>query len=166
MAEVLFYHLENKPLEIVLPELLEKCVEREWQVYIQCADKLSAQAIDKQLWSYKAESFLPHGLDDAPQAQRRNFDKDEFAKLQPILIGTEPHNPNAASVRFLLAGSDIEADEIAAYQRLIIMFDGTNEDAVGVARAQWKKYKALPENVVSTQTYWQQDMSGRWEKKA
>ncbi|KFL26848.1 DNA polymerase III subunit chi, partial [Devosia sp. 17-2-E-8] len=31
MPDVLFYHLENQPLEKVLPLLLEKTVERGWR---------------------------------------------------------------------------------------------------------------------------------------
>ncbi|MBL1421376.1 MAG: DNA polymerase III subunit chi [Alphaproteobacteria bacterium] len=166
MTEVLFYHLEHKPLDVVLPELLEKCFERDWKVYIQCQNKTSAQKIDKQLWSYKADSFLPHGLDDAPQGQRKNFSKEEYAQLQPILIGAEAHNPNSSSVRFLLEGSDVESDDIAQYQRVIVMFDGASEDAVATARQQWKKFKALPADILSAITYWQQGASGRWEKMA
>lgn len=166
MTEVLFYHLESKPLDLVLPELLEKCYERDWKTYIQCADKMMAQNIDKLLWSYNPDGFVPHGLDDAPQAQRQNFDKQQYSALQPILIGTQAHNPNAATVRFLLAGSDMPADEISNYQRIIVMFDGTNEQAVKTARNQWKTYKSLPAEAISAITYWQQDMAGKWQKKA
>lgn len=165
-TEILFYHLEHKPLEVVLPELLEKCFERDWKVYIQCQNKALTQKIDKDLWAYKAEGFLPHGLDDAPQAQRKNFKKEEFAALQPILIGAEAHNPNEASVRFLLEGSDVEASELSQYQRIIVMFDGADEQSVTTARTQWKKFKALPANVLSAITYWQQGASGKWEKMA
>lgn len=166
MTEILFYHLEHKPIEVVLPELLEKCYERDWKVYIQCQDKQSAQKIDKQLWSYKSDSFLPHGIDDAPQSMRKNFDKQEFARLQPILIGCNDNNPNDASIRFLIDGSDIEAAEIKQYQRLIIMFDGANEQSVNKARKQWKTLKSLPDSILSAITYWQQNAAGKWEKKA
>ncbi|MCJ8322677.1 MAG: DNA polymerase III subunit chi [Rhizobiales bacterium] len=166
MTEVSFYHLETKPLDLVLPELIEKCYERDWKTYIQCADKVMAQHIDKLLWSFKPDSFVPHGLDEAPQAQRKNFDKQQYAAQQPILIGTQAHNPNGASVRFLLAGCDIVADDISNYQRIIVMFDGTDESAVNAARDQWKTYKSLPANAISAITYWQQDMAGKWQKKA
>ena len=36
MAEVLFYHLEVRPLESVLPQLLEKTLERDWRA--ECAE--------------------------------------------------------------------------------------------------------------------------------
>ena len=35
MTEVLFYHLQSQPLERVLPELLEKCLERKWRAVVQ-----------------------------------------------------------------------------------------------------------------------------------
>ncbi len=164
MTEVLFYHLEHKPLEIVLPELLEKCYERNWRVYVQCKNKALAQNIDKNLWSYKVDSFLPHGLDDAPKAMRKNFEAEEFAALQPILIGTKPNNPNNSSIRFLLEGCDIAVEELPNYKRIIIMFDGLNEDNVTQARKQWKAFNAIKD--LSSITYWQQDEMGKWQKKA
>ena len=39
MTEVLFYHLENQPVERVLPPLLEKSLERGWRVVVQAASE-------------------------------------------------------------------------------------------------------------------------------
>ena len=49
----------------------------------------------------------------------------------------------------------------ASYARAISIFDGTNEDELVLARAQWKELKerGFPA------TYWQQGENGRWEKK-
>ena len=38
MTEVLFYHLERQPLERVLPNLLERTLERGWRAVVQCGD--------------------------------------------------------------------------------------------------------------------------------
>ena len=35
MAEILFYHLQNQPLEAVLPTLLQKTLERGWRAVVQ-----------------------------------------------------------------------------------------------------------------------------------
>jgi DNA polymerase-3 subunit chi len=37
MTEVLFYHLQRRPLESALPQLLEKSLERGWRVIVQAA---------------------------------------------------------------------------------------------------------------------------------
>ena len=71
MTEILFYHLEHRPLERVLPELLEKCLERGWRAVVQTAEQERLEALDTQLWTYRDIAFLPHGTaaDGAPERQ-------------------------------------------------------------------------------------------------
>ncbi len=83
-------------------------------------------------------------------------------------IAVEPHkivnpkddNPNKANIRFLVDGAEI--DDLAAYERVIIMFDGHDSDAVTQARSFWKRLKEQSHDL----TYWQQGDGGRWQKKA
>jgi DNA polymerase-3 subunit chi len=70
-------------------------------------------------------------------------------------------NPNAAQVRFLIDGAPMPA-ESAAYERIVLVFDGDDEVAVQGARAQWADIKARG----LAATYWQPDESGRWQQKA
>jgi DNA polymerase-3 subunit chi len=42
------------------------------------------------------------------------------------------------------------------------MFDGRDADAVARARSEWQTAKEKGHDV----SYWQQDESGRWQKKA
>ena len=89
MAEVLFYHLETRPLEAVMPLLLEKTLERGWRAVVEVGSRERAEAIDAHLWTWRDDSFLPHGLAG-----------EETDPLQPILITTGQENPNGAAVRF------------------------------------------------------------------
>jgi DNA polymerase IIIc chi subunit len=73
-------------------------------------------------------------------------------ELKPTLI---------PAVLFLVEGASVP-DDAAAYQRLVLLFDGNDEDALAAARADWKRVKAAGHEA----TYWQQDTRGRWEKKA
>ncbi|MEP0520940.1 MAG: DNA polymerase III subunit chi [Hyphomicrobiales bacterium] len=149
MAEVLFYHLQAQPLDEVLPGLLERSLGRGWRVAVQSGvgDKLSD--LDTLLWSYRDDSFLPHGTSG-----------DEFSDQQPILLMVEPDNRNAADVRFLIHDAALPDD--LSYERVVLMFDGTDEIAVGNARQHWKTLKTGDHDL----TYWQQNDAGRWEKKA
>ena len=70
-------------------------------------------------------------------------------------------NPNAASIRFLVEGAPLP-ENAADYQRIVILFDGTDQDALLFAREQWRGAKASGHAA----TYWQQDDGGRWQKKA
>jgi DNA polymerase III subunit chi len=147
-TEVLFYHLERQPLETVLPTLVEKTVDRGWRAVIQAGDQERVQALNTLLWTYKPESFLPHGAKaDGPPAE------------QPVYLTHESDNPNGANVRFLVDGA--APSEFTGYDRIVLMFDGRDPDALAQARTHWKSAKASG----ATLTYWQQNGDGRWEKK-
>ncbi|MFN6943245.1 MAG: DNA polymerase III subunit chi, partial [Parvibaculum sp.] len=60
MTEVLFYHLQNVPLEKVLPQLLEKSLERGWRAIVRAGGPERLEAINSLLWTYSDDSFLPH----------------------------------------------------------------------------------------------------------
>lgn len=148
-TEVLFYHLEHQPLERVLPSLLERTLERGWRAVVQASSDERLEALDAMLWTYRDDSFLPHGTSRAgPPA------------LQPIFLTTRDETPNDAGVRFLVDGA--ETTEFTRFTRVVHLFDGHDPDAVAHARAQWKAAKAAGCAV----TYWQQGETGRWEKKA
>jgi len=149
MTEILFYHLQHQPLERVLPALLEKSRERGWRVVVQTSSEERVEALDAHLWTFRDDSFLPHGTARDPQARE-----------QPILLTVNDDNPNDAEVRFLIDGAPMPADAVA-YQRLVLIFDGEDPDAVTAARTRWGEAKAQGFDV----TYWQPDDDGRWQRK-
>src|SRR6185437_13219416 len=148
MADVLFYHLENQPLERVIPILLEKTLERGWRAVVEVGSQQRAEALDATLWTYRDDSFLGHGLAGAG---------DEAE--QPVLITTGPDNGNNAEVRFFTDRAVPQTAE--GYTRIVYLFSGHDPDAVTEARAAWRALRDGNEV-----TYWQQDESGRWAKKA
>lgn len=149
MTEVLFYHLQGQSLEGVLPSLLERSLRRGWRVVVQGLSEERIDALDAHLWTYRDDSFLPHGTwrEGEPAAQ-------------PILLTVEGHNPNAATVRFLIEGAEMPSDS-TGYERVVLIFDGEDEDAVAAARRRWSDAKAAGYEV----TYWQPDAQGRWQRK-
>lgn len=149
LAEILFYHLTESKLEDALPPLLEKSVERGWKVTVQTADPARCDALDTHLWTYRDDSFLPHGTDVI-----------EGAEGQPVLITSQDGNINGATVRFLVDGA--QAPQALDYDRVVFVFDGHNQEQLEGARLQWKKLKTEGHKL----TYWQQTNEGRWEKKA
>jgi DNA polymerase-3 subunit chi len=58
-------------------------------------------------------------------------------------------------------GADVAAAEVQAMERVCVIFDGHDRDAVQLARGQWK---ALTQAGCAAQ-YWAQD-SGQWAMKA
>jgi DNA polymerase III subunit chi len=149
VTEVLFYHLERQPLDRVLPSLLEKTLERGWKAVVRSGSEQRLEALDLGLWTYREESFLPHGTK-----------KDGHAELQPIYLTTGEEVPNDAGVLFLVDGAD--TSKFDGFVRIVHMLDGQDDEALALARQQWKAAKAAGCSV----TYWQQNHQGRWEKKA
>jgi len=147
MTEVLFYHLERRPLERVLPQLLSKCLERGWRAVVETSSEERAEALSATLWTYTEESFLPHGTD-----------RDGNADLQPVWIGPGPGTPNEANVRFLVDGAS--QAPFGDFERIVYLFDGRDEEAVAAARLQWKDLQAAGHDV----TYWRENEKGQWQK--
>lgn len=150
MTEVLFYHLQRQPLEAVLPTLLERSLDRGWRVAVQGTSADRLEALDDRLWTYRDDSFLPHALDGG-----------EDAAEEAVLLTLAQANSNGATVRFLVDGADLP-EETEGYERIVILFDGNDDEALARARSQWKTVKSRGLGA----TYWQQDDGGRWEKKA
>ena len=148
-CEVWFYHLERTSLDQALPELLEKTLARGWKALVRAGSRERVDHLDGWLWSYRDDSFLPHGRDDEPLADR-----------QPVLITLGMENPNSADALFLIDGA--EPGDVSAYQRCVLLFDGRDEAALAQARGRWKTFKAQGLPV----SYWRQGESGGWRKEA
>lgn len=146
--EIFFYHLEQSRLEKVIPQLLEKTLERGWKAVIETVSPERAEALDETLWTYRDDSFLPHSVASG-----------ETGAEDQIVITNSADNPNSADVRFYVDRA--VPSGAGDYVRLVYLFDGHDPDAVVEARQAWK---ALTEG--NQVTYWQQDGQGRWDKKA
>ena len=147
-CEVWFYHLERTGLDQALPELLEKTLARSWRALVRTREADRIEHMDGWLWSYRDESFLPHGLAEEPNAAR-----------QPVLLTTGEENLNEAHALFLLDGA--EPGDLSPFARCVVLFDGRDEAALAVARAQWSQVKGAGYPV----SYWKQQARG-WEKQA
>ena len=155
MTDVWFYHLERQSLEQVLPVLLERTLARGWRAAVQATTPERIAALDELLWTWSDESFLAHGSA-----------RDGDEAMHPIWLTTAADNPNGATVRIFVDGAPPEpllADEGAAPRdRALVIFDGRDEDALALARTQFRGLKAAGH----TLSYWRQSSDGRWEKQA
>jgi len=150
MTEYLFYHLTGQTPEQVLPALLQKSLERGWRVVVQASSDERVEALDAHLWTWRDDAFLPHGTW-----------RDAEAAEQPIVLTVNEENPNGATVRFLVEGARISGSTMG-YERIVMLFDGNDPDAVDTARTRWNEAKAAGVEV----TYWKADENGRWRRQA
>ncbi len=151
MTETLFYHLERRSLEDVLPGLVEKSRARGWKALIRADSADRADAIDTLLWTYDDQSFLPHAQLGDGEAAR-----------QPVLITMEEGNPNAAQIVFYVGGTQpADWSGLSDLSRIVLLFDGRDATALAAARAAWKGAGAAGHDV----TYWKETPSGKFEKQ-
>ena len=68
----------------MLADLLERTLKRGWRAVVRSPDPQRLTQLDDQLWTYRDDSFLPHGLADEPMAER-----------QPILLSPRRRVPTA-----------------------------------------------------------------------
>ena len=140
MTETLFYHLERRSLEEVLPGLVEKSRQRGWKALIRADTADRADTLDTLLWTYDGE-----------------------AVRQPVLITVEEGNPNAAEIVFFVGGArPSDWAGLSALSRIVMLFDGRDEVALASARAAWKEAKGAGHDV----TYWKENLSGKFEKQS
>lgn len=152
MTETLFYHLERRALEEVLPGLVEKSLQRGWRAAIKTDSSERSDALDTLLWTYDDQSFLPH-------AQAGDGDPAD----QPVLISVEDGNPNSAQIVFYVGGAlPSDWDSLGDLARVVLLFDGKDVEALAKARSAWKDAKAAGHDV----TYWKETPSGKFEKQS
>ncbi|WP_010186475.1 DNA polymerase III subunit chi [Sphingomonas sp. PAMC 26605] len=145
--QVDFYHLTAQPLERVLPRIAERVVETGGRLLIVAESADQRGALDRLLWTYAPDSFLPHAQADG-----------ESDTAQPILIADRPAAANAA--RNIALADGVWREEALGFDRAFHFFD---EDRITQARAAWK---ALADRTGIERRYWKQSDSGRWEQAA
>jgi len=145
--QVDFYHLTAQPLERVLPRIAERVVEGGGRLLVVADSDEQRMAIDRLLWTYAPDSFLPHAVADG-----------ESDAAQPILIAANTAPANAA--RNIALADGIWRDEALGFDRAFHFFDA---ERIVEARAAWK---ALADRPDVERRYWKQNDAGRWEQAA
>lgn len=149
MGSALFYHLTQSGADSLLSVLIGKSRQAGWRVELRGTRAERMERLDQALW--QGDGFLPHGLAGGAHDAR-----------QPVLltlVGQEAGN--APDCIVTLDGADLSADDCNTAQRVCVVFDGNDPDAVSRAREQWR---ALVAAGVAAE-YWS-EAGGRWEKKA
>ena len=151
--EVLFYCLEQKSLEDVLPGLLERTCERGWRAIVRVDSPERMNALDLHLWTYSEQSFLAHGTPETG-----------FASRQPVYLTTGDENPNGAKVLFLagtVVPSQWPAAKFAGIDRIVVLFDGLNPELRNAAYISWRTAVDAGHRAA----FWKQNAAGKWEQE-
>jgi DNA polymerase III subunit chi len=146
VVEYGFYHLTRTALEPALGRLLERVLASAQRAVVVASSPERVEALNRALWTFGRESFLPHGSRE-----------DGFAEEQPVFLTAEADYPNDAAVLVLVDGAEVEP--APQFTRCLYLFDGNDEAAVAQARALWRERQERGDAL----TYWQQTERG-WHK--
>lgn len=146
--EYWFYHLEGSTIEGVLPGLLEKTLAKGWRALIKMPED-QLKEMDDHLWTFRDDSFLPHGRDDEPMGD-----------WQPILLTHNLDDAKGFDAVFMIGG--VQIANMDGVSRAMVMINGRSESDVKRERARWKQLK----DTGTVLAYYQQNDRGGWEKKA
>ena len=92
--------------------LLGKAMGAGWRVAVRGRDEVMLTDLDTRLWLGPEDGFLPHGLAGGAH------DAD-----QPVLLTTGAAG-NGATCVMSVGGAPVGADEVAALDRVCVLFDG------------------------------------------
>ncbi|MFA5968024.1 MAG: DNA polymerase III subunit chi [Sphingomonas sp.] len=144
--QVDFYHLTARPLDRVLPRIAERVLDNGERLLIVSSDQSQRDTLDRALWTYAVEAFLPHAQAGAG---------DDSA--QPVLIAAEPVANNGARNLAIVDGE--WRDDALGFDRAFHFFD---DDKITEARLAWRN---LAEKPGVERRYWKQTERG-WEQAA
>ena len=130
-----------------MPRLLGKALGAGMRVVVRAASRERIEALDRHLWVFEADAWLPHGTK-----------ADGRAELQPIWLTEQAENPNGAGLLVLI--DQAVDDDLPQFARVLDLFDGADEQAVEAARTRWRTRREAGHKLV----YWRQDDRGAWEK--
>ena len=147
-----FYRLTKGTLEQALAKLLPKVHSQGLRCVLVLPEERLAP-LNNSLWTLGHGSFLPHGMEGDPYAER-----------QPLWLTTRVENPNNAQVLLLALGHFNQALETPMgkeFRRALIFFDGQEALQVAEAHAAWKTYNAGAHELL----FWKQEKTGEWVKR-
>ncbi|MDR2781733.1 MAG: DNA polymerase III subunit chi [Holosporaceae bacterium] len=142
--EINFYHVSQGNLVPSSLRLLEKIYSSGQRCVFFSPDEERVKIIDKALWTFSTNAFIPHG--------DMNFG---FSDRQPIYFTNRIENPNNANVLMMI--DTIDYKEHHNFKRIIIVFEEKQQ-----AENANALYNDLKKNNVNV-NYWKQNPKG-WEK--
>ncbi len=126
-----FYLLTTDSAEerlLVACRLLEKAYQREHRVFVYCDNQNAAHTIDELLWTFKAESFIPHNLQgEGPEPP------------PPIQIG---HGEEPRGFNDILLNLAITIPPFYARFKRVIEIIAATDPAKEIGREHYKTYRA------------------------
>ena len=127
MSRVDFYEATGRQWEATLCRVVEQAWEAGTRVYVWAASEAQARDLDGLLWTFRDESFVPHGLWQG-----------EASLDEPVAVGWKPGNPNGAAC--LVLARDASPAEVGGFARVV---DFAAVDVPPLKEAGRNRYRAF-----------------------
>ena len=136
-TNVLFHHfesIERKDFLIYVCKLIEKGYKQNINpIFIKTDTQTQAEELDKLLWTFRQESYIPHTLVD-----------QDSNNTQPVQIGwIDNEIEDAEAIINLSNGMPDISKHLKKIHEIIVNIDERKEKA----RERWKKYKSIGFNI-------------------
>ncbi len=136
--EITFYVLTDtdpgKRLQTAC-RIIDKAFQQKHSIYVHARDQAEAEQLDELLWTFRAESFIPHHLvGDGPTPP------------PPVRIGWQQIPVEARDVLINLHAA--APDNPGRFRRIVEIVGG-DESMRESARSHWRQYKQQGYPVVS-----------------
>ena len=136
-TNVLFHHfesIERKDFLIYVCKLIEKGYKQNINpIFIKTDTQTQAEELDKLLWTFRQESYIPHTLVD-----------QDSNNTQPVQIGwIDNEIDDAEAIINLSDGMPDISNDLKKIHEIIDNIDEKKEKA----RERWKKYKSIGFNI-------------------
>lgn len=106
MTRVEFFEVAGPRWEVALCQRVEAAYEEGRRIYVWAESEAEARRLDELLWSFREDSFVPHGLWQG-----------EAQCDEPVAVGWRAGNPNGADC--LVLARDAEPDELRGFPQVV-----------------------------------------------
>ena len=129
MTEVTFVEVTASRMEMRACEIAEENYARGRRVQILAVDREQAARMDDLLWTFKPESFIPHGL------WARSPDQPE----QPVVITTEKDAVEGMDSLLMMGYSEV--DLVSRFPHAVHLVVADNHERLDSSRRYWTLLK-------------------------
>ncbi len=121
-----FYDLNGAPLDLGLGRLLETALAEGRRVCVRLGQEERVAVLDQGLWTYRNDSFLPHGCEGDPAKH-------------PVWLTAAAGNPNVADL--LVVVDDAPMHDREGFSETTYLFDRRDPAMRDIARDRFAAFR-------------------------
>ena len=129
MTEVRFIEVTERRMEMRACEIAERTFTQGNRLQIIAADQKQAMRLDDLLWTFRPDSFVPHGL----------FEEDKDEPPQPVIITTKLEPIPGVESLLMLNYCPIEL--VGQFSQVIHLIIVDNLERLQASREYWAQLK-------------------------